>query len=138
MKWKVIKSFDERRIAQLMELYRSVWWANTRQIQEVRLLIKHTTVNIGCVDPKNDQLIGFVRAISDQVCKAVIFDVIVHTDYQGQGLGKSLMQLILGHPLVKSAEHIELYCLDDKMAFYEKIGFQNMNTKINYMRFTQD
>lgn len=41
------------------------------------------------------RLIGFARATSDHAFNATIWDVVVHPDFQGKGLGKALMKYVL-------------------------------------------
>ena len=45
-----------------------------------------------------DGQIGWVRATSDCVYHAYIFDLIVVPDYRAQGLGKRMTQDIMNHP----------------------------------------
>lgn len=137
METLLIQSFGDKHLQELQLLYQSTWWANTRKLLDIRKLLEHTTVKLGLVDPETEKLIGFIRAVSDQVYKALIFDVIVHPDFQGFGLGKKLMHEMINHPLIRTVEHIELYCLDDKLGFYENLGFEPLNAKINFVRLNK-
>jgi ribosomal protein S18 acetylase RimI-like enzyme len=40
----------------------------------------------------SEQLIGLARATSDHAFNATIWDVLVDPEYQGQGLGKALVE----------------------------------------------
>ncbi len=73
----------------------------------------------------NESLIAFGRMLSDGEYQSAIYDVAVLPEYQGQGIGK----LIVDH-LVKTTPgcNIILYAAPGKELFYEKIGFRRMKT----------
>lgn len=68
-------------------------------------------------------LIGFARATSDGIYRATIWDVVVHPDYQGCGLGRKLVQTVLSHPQMNQVERVYLMTTHQQ-SFYEKIGFE--------------
>ena len=69
------------------------------------------------------QLIGFGRIISDGVYQTFICDVMIHPNYQAQGVGKKLMQSLLQHCEHKGIKWVQLFCAQGKQSFYEKLGF---------------
>jgi N-acetylglutamate synthase-like GNAT family acetyltransferase len=73
-----------------------------------------------------EQLIGFARANSDGIYRATIWDVVIHPDYQGKGLGIKLVETVLAHPVMQ-VERVYLMTTHQQK-FYEKIGFQTNNT----------
>ena len=44
-----------------------------------------------------DKQIGFTRVITDQATFAYLADVFIDQNYRGRGLGKWLMEVIMGH-----------------------------------------
>ena len=44
----------------------------------------------------SESLVGMARATSDPAFNATIWDVLVDPDYQGQGLGKALIEQMVG------------------------------------------
>jgi N-acetylglutamate synthase-like GNAT family acetyltransferase len=68
-------------------------------------------------------LIGFARATSDGIYRATIWDVVIHPDYQGAGLGRKLVQTVLSHPKLYRVERVYLMTTQQQ-TFYEKIGFE--------------
>ena len=78
------------------------------------------------------QLIGFGRAISDGAYQAAVYDCAVHPDFQGKGLGRTIMDAILHHV---SHCNVILYASPGKEGFYEKHGFRKMKTGM--ARFTK-
>jgi ribosomal protein S18 acetylase RimI-like enzyme len=70
-------------------------------------------------------LIGFGRAISDGAYQAAIYDCAVIPEFQGKGIGKTIMQNILCRV---SQCNIILYASPGKEGFYQKHGFRKMKT----------
>jgi len=71
--------------------------------------------------------VGITRIITDGGFFALIVDVIVHPNYQGNGIGKTLVQKALDYLKGKLPTNWEIYvCLmsvKGKEGFYEKLGF---------------
>jgi len=67
------------------------------------------------------QLIGFARATSDHAFNATIWDVVVHPDFQGKGLGKALMKYMLKKLRLKTLA--TLFICRHVVDFYQS-GFQ--------------
>lgn len=68
------------------------------------------------------KLIGFARVLTDGIYRATLWDVVIHPDYQGQGIGEELVNHILSHPVLSKIEKFWLNTRD-KFGFYEKFGF---------------
>ena len=71
---------------------------------------------------ENGRLIGFVRAITDGLYRALIDDVVVDESQRGNGIGSELMQRLLAR--LESVEEIFLRCGPNVVPFYERHGFQ--------------
>ena len=93
--YRFVEQIDDRLRSDLMELYRHEWWTNQRRDEEVARMLQHTDLVVGvCTDP-GGRLVGFTRVLTDQVFKAVIFDVIVAREHRGTGLGKRLLDYVI-------------------------------------------
>jgi len=109
-------------VEQLQELFNlTAFWAQERQIEDLEIAIANSDPIITVWN--ETQLIGFARATSDGVYRAVIWDVVIHPDYQGAGLGRKLVQTVLSHPRLSQVERVYLMTTNQQ-AFYEKIGFE--------------
>jgi aralkylamine N-acetyltransferase len=71
------------------------------------------------------RLAGAVRAVSDGVYYATIFDVVVLPDYQRKGIGTALMKALLKK---MTFEKIFLTSVPGKEPFYRKLGFYKHHT----------
>ena len=71
------------------------------------------------------ELIGFGRAISDGAYQAAVYDCAVLPEYQGKGVGRTIMDAILARV---SHCNVILYASPGKEGFYEALGFRKMKT----------
>ena len=69
-------------------------------------------------------LIGFGRIISDGIYQTLICDVMIHPDYQKQGIGKKLMKALLSKCEKEGIKWVQLFCAKGKQEFYQKLGFK--------------
>lgn len=114
---------DKSDLAQLQELFQiGAFWASDRQSDPLAVAIAHSSPVIGVW--QGNRLIGFARATSDRVYRAVIWDVVIHPDYRGAGLGRKLVQTVLSHPNLSRVERVYLMTTHQQ-SFYERIGFQS-------------
>lgn len=70
------------------------------------------------------ELIGMARATSDHVFNATIWDVIVDPLYQGQGLGKALIEQMVRALLRRDIGNITLFADAKVVDFYKNLGFE--------------
>jgi ribosomal protein S18 acetylase RimI-like enzyme len=111
---------------QLQQLFQvAAFWACDRDPQAMAVAITHSHPVVVAWD--GNQLIGFARATSDGMYRATIWDVVIHPDYQGAGLGRRLVETVLAHPHVHRAERVYLMTTHQQ-AFYERIGFKTNAT----------
>ncbi|MBD1218956.1 GNAT family N-acetyltransferase [Aphanizomenon flos-aquae NRERC-008] len=111
---------------QLQELFNlAAFWAKERSIKDWGTAIANSEPVVSIWD--RELLIGFARATSDGIYRATIWDVAIHPDYQGKGLGSKLVETVLSHPRMQKVERVYLMTTHQQ-EFYEKIGFQVNNT----------
>jgi ribosomal protein S18 acetylase RimI-like enzyme len=107
---------------QLQELFNiAAFWAKGRSIEDLGIAIANSNPVITIWD--RELLIGFARATSDGIYRATIWDVVIHPEYRGTGLGSRLVETVLSHPHVRRVERVYLMTTHQQ-EFYEKIGFQ--------------
>ncbi|MGH7273087.1 MAG: GNAT family N-acetyltransferase [Nitrospiria bacterium] len=104
----------------LQALYEYAPWAQGRAVDGIRKMLEHTDYHFSAWDGK--KLIGFARVLTDRIYRATLWDVVVHPDYQRQGVGEELMNRILSHPVLSTVEKFWLNTRD-MFGFYEKFGF---------------
>ncbi len=119
--------FSQDRAIDLYELERlcdAVGWSR-RPLRKVRKAIQHSFLVISMweLQGEDSRLIGFSRATSDHAFNATIWDVVVHPDFQGRGLGKSLMQQIVKELRRADISNITLFADPHVVEFYRDLGF---------------
>ena len=67
-----------------------------------------TLEEAGCA-PEERRLIGTARCTSDGAFNATIWDVIVDPEFQGNGLGKALLELMVRSLLKRDISNITLF-----------------------------
>ncbi len=119
-----IRFCDQKRVdlMQLRALFQvAAFWAKDRRVEDLAVAIANSDPVITAWD--HDLMIGFARATSDGVYRATIWDVVIHPDYQGAGLGRKLVQTVLSHPKMNRVERVYLMTTHQQ-SFYERIGFE--------------
>lgn len=126
------RRLDFEQLRRLFEL--TAFWGRDRSIEQLQIAVRNSepvvSAHIG------DRLIGFARATSDGVYRATIWDVIVHPDFQGAGIGRKLVETVLSHPHVSHAERVYLMTTHQQR-FYEKVGF-SVNPTTTMVLFNQE
>ncbi len=126
IQYHYVDNLSEADLQQLMALFQAAaFWACDRQAAELRTAIAHSYPVVTAWD--GNHLIGFARATSDGVYRATIWDVVIHPTYQGAGLGRKLVETVLGHPHMNRVERVYLMTTHQQR-FYERIGFQENQT----------
>ncbi|GLC39884.1 hypothetical protein PLESTB_001312800 [Pleodorina starrii] len=72
----------------------------------------------------SETLIGLARATSDHAFNATIWDVLVDPEFQGQGLGKALVEQMVRSLLRKDISNITLFADSKVVDFYRHMGFE--------------
>ena len=118
-----------RGLLKLQRLFnKHAFWARGRSIAQLRRLLAGSTVVITLWRDK--RMIGFGRATSDGICRAVLWDVVVVGDLQGCGLGRQVVEALLTAPTIKSVERV--YLMTTKSTdFYKQLGFQKTKKQKN-------
>lgn len=72
-----------------------------------------------------ESLIGCGRLLTDGSYQGVLYDIVVDSDYQGHGLGKTIVTELLKE---QEDKNILLYASPGKEGFYQTLGFRRSKT----------
>ncbi|MEO0769669.1 MAG: GNAT family N-acetyltransferase [Cyanobacteria bacterium J06649_4] len=126
IQFRYTESFSQRQLNQLCDLFKlAAFWAKARRPEEMEQAIAYSKPVVTAWD--GDCLIGFCRATSDGIFRATIWDVVIHPDYQGAGLGRRLVETLIAHPHMNKVERTYLMTTHQQR-FYERIGFEKNST----------
>lgn len=106
---------------QLQDLHQETPWARGRSILDLQRAIAGSDVVLTAWD--GDRLVGCVRVLSDYVFRAVLCDVIVHSDYRGHGIGSLLVERVTSHPRLARVQKFTLLTTTAG-GFYERLGWR--------------
>nr|WDA99139.1 GNAT family acetyltransferase [Gronococcus sybilensis] len=109
---------------ELEKLCRAVDWSD-RPLRKVNKALQNSYLVVSVIKQtkKHKRLIGFARVISDCAFNATIWDVVVHPDFQGMKIGKTLMLTIIEHLQKEDISSISLFSDPRALYFYQKMGF---------------
>jgi ribosomal protein S18 acetylase RimI-like enzyme len=109
---------------ELEELCSAVGWAR-RPIRKVKKAIQHSYLVVTMWEQRGPRrrLVGFSRATSDHAFNATIWDVVVHPDFQGRGLGKELMRQLIKKLRSEDISNVTLFADPQVVEFYKGLGF---------------
>ncbi|MEA5442689.1 GNAT family N-acetyltransferase [Cyanobium gracile] len=102
------------------------FWATGRSRDQLGRMLRGSQVVVSAW--QGSTLVGFGRATSDRVFRAVLWDVVVSEDHQGRGLGRRIVEELLASPPVAAAERVYLMTTTGE-GFYEKLGFSRVDSQ---------
>ena len=103
-------------------------WAKDRTIRQIQKMLSNSNVIITLWSKHN--LVGFGRATTDEVYRAVLWDIVVSKEVQRVGLGKVIVEELLKDKKINSVEKVYLMTTDSQ-DFYKQLGFKvNINQSL--------
>lgn len=108
----------------LEQLCDSVGWVR-RPLKKIKIALDNSFLIacIFCYNNSQKKLIGFARATSDSSFNATIWDVVIHPEFQGKGLGKALINQIIKQLRYYDISTITLFADPQVIKFYNHLGF---------------
>ena len=96
-------------------------WGKTRNLKDIKKMLAGSSVVVSLWS--NEKLIGFGRATTDEIFRAVLWDIVVDKNYQNSGLGKKIVHKLLKNPLISKVQRIYIMTTHCE-SFYDKLGFK--------------
>jgi GNAT superfamily N-acetyltransferase len=86
--------------------------------------LKHTIFGV-CVETREGATIGMGRIVGDRGLQIFITDLIVHKEWQNQGIGSKIMKLLMEYVEnnTSPATFVGLFSAFGRHSFYEKFDF---------------
>ncbi|KAK9861453.1 hypothetical protein WJX84_010103 [Apatococcus fuscideae] len=127
-------------ISELNDLFQKVGFP-VRDPEKLATALEHSSVVLwircskGSRWARMGQMLGFARAITDGALSATIWDVAINPAWQRVGLGRALMERLLGGLINAGIPAITLYADPKVVSLYEKLGFARDPKGIRGMAF---
>ena len=120
LKYKKEKKFTQE---QVQELFLSVNWISGKYPERLYKALMNSSTVLSVWD--DEKLVGLTRVLDDSEMLAQIHYVLVHPDYQGQGIAGKMMEYV--KEKYKDFFYIDVMPEDKKnVPFYVKQGFKVM------------
>lgn len=98
-----------------------------RPIEQVRRALENDLIDV--VALVNDEVVGMGRLVGDGVMYWYLQEIIVLPEYQGKGIGTSivnyLLEYIKNHTEAGTFSSVGLTAAEGKESFYERFGFKS-------------
>ena len=102
------------------------FWAQGRSPQSLKRMLHSSQAAVSAW--KGGKLIGFGRATSDGLFRAVLWDVVVAESHQSKGLGRRMVQNLLQTPALRRVERVYLMTTNSA-GFYCQLGFETVGSQ---------
>ena len=110
-------------------LSKNSYWAKGRSLEKVQRSIEHS-LNFGVY--KDGEQIGFARVVTDYATFAWLADVFILDAYQGRGLSKWLIEVIVSHQQLQGFRRWVL-ATKDAHELYRRFGFAELKEPARWM-----
>ena len=107
-------------------LNKNAFWAKNRSINELRKSLANSDAIISLWN--GNEIVGFGRALSDGIFRAVLWDIVIDKNHQGKGYGKLIVNNLLNSRKLKNTKKIYLMTTNKKL-FYSQIDFKEVTTQ---------
>ena len=104
---------------QVSRIFEAVKWGK-RSSGDIQEAFANSTASIYAYD--GIRLVGFGRLVSDGVYYGSLYDIIVHPEYQKQGIGTMIVDKLISS--CSSFLFLTLTATPGKSTFYDKLGFK--------------
>jgi N-acetylglutamate synthase-like GNAT family acetyltransferase len=106
------------------------YWATGRSLERIIESINHSLC-YGIY--KQGKQIGFARVVTDYTVCALLCDVFIDENYRGQGIGKTLLDIILNSSITAQVDRWQL-ATKDAHTLYEKFGFKQNSYLMGHIK----
>jgi GNAT superfamily N-acetyltransferase len=130
----VIRNTKDVDLTALQDLTAAVGWGRRGDTLWSEVLSKSSSVcSVWC----QSQLVGFGRILEDGVM-CMFYDIAVHPDFQGKGIGKTIMATLIEQVKDRGYVSIGLFGWEGNPAnvkFYKTCGFESVHSGMELTRY---
>ena len=110
-------------LQEVLSLFRREQWRDLMDIEEVEFYLQVALYIVSAW--QGSELIGFARLEGDGRISVEISDVLVRSDFQGQGIGTDLVRRLVDHIRRLDPYYIQVEPIGDReVHIYSKFGFR--------------
>lgn len=127
---RFVDEIDQIDFAKATAMLAESYWVPGISEDEVVFSAKNSALVVGAYS--GDEMVGYMRVISDKARFAYILDVIVDARYRKQGIGQSMVRYAMSHESMKLVYQWELRTRTAH-GVYAKVGFKAVENPENWM-----
>lgn len=114
------------------QLLRSTYWAQGRSREDQDHLLR-TSRNYGVYVSSTGAQVGYARIVTDEVTFAWLADVVIDPAHRRMGLGRLLIDGLLGDLAPMGLRRVVLKASQDGRALYEQKGWQLLDAPDDWL-----
>ena len=101
-------------------------WEQNRTINDLKRCLANSDVIISVWAGK--EIVGFGRALTDEIYRGVLWDIVVDKNHQSKGYGSLIVKNLLSSKKIKNIKRLYLMTTNKK-SFYSKFNFKEVTTQ---------
>ena len=113
-----------KKLQKLLE--NNTFWAKNRTINDLKKCLANSDVIVSLW--VGNKIVGFGRALTDEIYRGVLWDIVIDQDYQGKGFGKLIVKSLLSSKKIKNTKKLYLMTTNKKL-FYSQLDFKEVTTQ---------
>ena len=114
------RATKEFTVAELQDLFLSVKWSSGNYPEKLKVAMLNSHAVFSAWD--GDKLVGLMNCLSDGIMTAYFHYLLVRPEFQNQGIGKELVNLMIG--AYKDYARKVLIAYGEEIGFYQRCGFE--------------
>ena len=107
-------------------LNENTFWAQNRTINDVKKCLAKSDVIISLW--VGNEIVGFGRALTDEIYRGVLWDIVIDQNHQGKGFGTLIVKNLLSSKKIKNTKKIYLMPTNKKL-FYSQFDFEEVTNQ---------
>ena len=107
-------------------LDKNACWAQSRTINDLKKCLAKSDVIISLW--VGNEMVGFGRALTDEVYRGVLWDIVIDKNHQSKGYGTLIVNNLLSSKKIKNTKKIYLMTTNKKL-FYSNFDFKEVSSQ---------
>ncbi len=107
-------------------LDRNAFWAKSRTFKDLKKCLAKSDVIVSLWI--GNEIVGFGRALTDEIYRGVLWDVVIDQNHQGKGYGTLIMRKILSSKKIRNTKKLYLMTTNKKL-FYSQFDFEEVSSQ---------
>ena len=107
-------------------LNKNAFWAKNRSLKDLKICLANSDLVVSIWI--GNEIVGFGRALSDGIYRAVLWDIVISKNHQGKGYGKIIVNTLIKSKKLRNTKKIYLMTTHEKN-FYLQLDFTKVDSQ---------